>query len=105
MSAGALCSTLGGYPRNRRSLYGNQNPAGSALDASQSDRNNPLDRASPMPLRRTSRTIEDRMDILPPGAPKLEEILLDSDAMPWREKSLKGVSEKMLWRNAETGAR
>jgi quercetin dioxygenase-like cupin family protein len=24
--------------------------------------------------------------------------------MPWREKSLKGVHEKMLWRNEETGA-
>ena len=24
--------------------------------------------------------------------------------MPWREKSLKGISEKMLWRNEETGA-
>ena len=44
------------------------------------------------------------MDALPPGAPKLEEILINSDAMPWREKSLKGVSEKMLWRNPETGA-
>jgi len=44
------------------------------------------------------------MDMLPPGVPKLEEILIDSNAMPWREKSLKGVSEKMLWRNPETGA-
>ena len=44
------------------------------------------------------------MDALPPGAPKLEEILIGSAAMPWREKSLKGVSEKMLWRNPETGA-
>ena len=24
--------------------------------------------------------------------------------LPWREKSLKGVSEKMLWRNEQTGA-
>jgi quercetin dioxygenase-like cupin family protein len=48
--------------------------------------------------------VEDRMHILPPDSPKLEEILIDSDAMPWREKSLKGVSEKMLWRNPDTGA-
>src|SRR5437763_16875117 len=47
---------------------------------------------------------EDAMVKLPDGAPKLEEILLQTDAMPWREKSLKGISEKMLWRNEETGA-
>ena len=41
---------------------------------------------------------------MPKDAPKLEEILIQSDAMPWREKSLKGISEKMLWRNEETGA-
>ena len=41
---------------------------------------------------------------LPEGAPKLEEILIDTEKMPWREKSLKGISEKMLWRNEETGA-
>ena len=41
---------------------------------------------------------------LPEGAPRLEEILLQTDAIPWREKSLKGISEKMLWRNEETGA-
>ena len=44
------------------------------------------------------------MVTLPEGAPKLEEILVDTDKMPWREKSLKGISEKMLWRNEETGA-
>jgi 2,4'-dihydroxyacetophenone dioxygenase len=44
------------------------------------------------------------MSVLPAGAPRLEEILIDSGAMPWREKSLEGVSEKMLWRNEETGA-
>jgi quercetin dioxygenase-like cupin family protein len=42
--------------------------------------------------------------MLPEGAPKLEEILLNTDDIPWREKSLKGISEKMLWRDAETGA-
>ena len=41
---------------------------------------------------------------LPDGAPKLEELLVDTAKMPWREKSLKGISEKMLWRNEETGA-
>ncbi len=41
---------------------------------------------------------------LPEGAPKLDEILVDTAKMPWREKSLKGISEKMLWRNEETGA-
>ena len=41
---------------------------------------------------------------MPAGAPALEEILLDTAKMPWREKSLKGISEKMLWRNEETGA-
>ena len=40
----------------------------------------------------------------PKTAPDLAEILIQSEAMPWREKSLKGVSEKMLWRNEETGA-
>ena len=42
------------------------------------------------------------MNMLPQGAPKLEEILIHSDAMTWREKSLKGIFEKMLWRNEET---
>ena len=41
---------------------------------------------------------------MPAGAPSLDEILLQTETMPWREKSLKGVSEKMLWRNEETGA-
>src|ERR1700755_3669152 len=44
------------------------------------------------------------MTTLPAGAPSLEEILIQSEGMPWREKSLKGISEKMLWRNEETGA-
>ena len=41
---------------------------------------------------------------LPEGAPKLEEILIQTAGVPWREKSLKGVHEKMLWRNEATGA-
>ena len=36
--------------------------------------------------------------------PNLAEILIHSERVPWRAKSLKGVSEKMLWRNEETGA-
>ncbi len=43
------------------------------------------------------------MDATPGGQP-LTELLLQADAMEWRDKSLKGVSEKMLWRNDETGA-
>ena len=42
--------------------------------------------------------------MMPSNAPKLEELLVQSDSIPWREKSLKGISEKMLWRNEETGA-
>lgn len=41
---------------------------------------------------------------MPAGVPDLAEILIQTSGMPWREKSLKGVSEKMLWRNEETGA-
>ena len=41
---------------------------------------------------------------LPAGAPKLEELLVDTAKMPWREKSLKGISEKMLWRDEASGA-
>ena len=40
----------------------------------------------------------------PAGAPSLDEILIQSETMPWREKSLKGIHEKMLWRNEDTGA-
>jgi quercetin dioxygenase-like cupin family protein len=36
--------------------------------------------------------------------PPLEELLIQSRDMPWRAKSLKGVHEKMLWRDAATGA-
>ena len=41
---------------------------------------------------------------MPSGAPNLEEILIQSREVPWREKSLKGVHEKMLWRDDATGA-
>jgi quercetin dioxygenase-like cupin family protein len=36
--------------------------------------------------------------------PALEELLIQSRDMPWRAKSLKGVHEKMLWRDDETEA-
>lgn len=39
-----------------------------------------------------------------PGAPALEELLIATDELPWREKSLAGVSEKMLWRDEASGA-
>ena len=42
--------------------------------------------------------------MLPQGAPSLDEILIQSESVPWRAKSLKGIHEKMLWRNEETGA-
>lgn len=38
------------------------------------------------------------------GAPPLAELLLQTNELEWREKSLKGVSEKMLWRDDATGA-
>lgn len=41
---------------------------------------------------------------LPGGMPPLQEILIQSDALPWRAKSLRGVHEKMLWRDEQTGA-
>jgi 2,4'-dihydroxyacetophenone dioxygenase len=41
---------------------------------------------------------------LPDKAPSLGEILIDTTRMPWREKTSKGVYEKMLWRDAATGA-
>jgi quercetin dioxygenase-like cupin family protein len=36
--------------------------------------------------------------------PNLAEILTDTQQLPWREKSLRGVYEKMLWRNEQTQA-
>ncbi len=39
-----------------------------------------------------------------PGAPNLTEILIQTRDMPWRAKSLKGVHEKMLWRDEKTEA-
>jgi 2,4'-dihydroxyacetophenone dioxygenase len=36
--------------------------------------------------------------------PSLAELLVQSGDLPWRAKSLKGVHEKMLWRDAASGA-
>ena len=41
---------------------------------------------------------------MPAGAPSLDEVLLQSNDIPWRAKSLPGVSEKMLWRDDKGGA-
>lgn len=38
------------------------------------------------------------------GAGGLDEILIQSADVQWREKSLQGVAEKMLWRDEATGA-
>jgi quercetin dioxygenase-like cupin family protein len=38
------------------------------------------------------------------GMPSMDEILIHEAEMPWRAKSLKGVHEKMLWRDEATGA-
>lgn len=40
----------------------------------------------------------------PQNAPQLSEILIQSEELPWREKSLKGLHEKMLWRDEANGA-
>jgi len=39
-----------------------------------------------------------------PGTPNIGELLIQTKDVPWREKSLKGVSEKMLWRDENTSA-
>src|SRR5688572_15028043 len=41
---------------------------------------------------------------LPDNMPKLDEILIKTESVPWRAKSLKGIHEKMLWRDEATGA-
>ena len=41
---------------------------------------------------------------MPAGMPSLAEVLLQSNDIPWREKSLAGVSEKMLWRDEKGGS-
>jgi quercetin dioxygenase-like cupin family protein len=41
---------------------------------------------------------------MPAGMPQLDEVLLKSKDMAWRPKSLRGVYEKVLWRDEATGA-
>src|SRR6476659_4990906 len=41
---------------------------------------------------------------MPAGMPSLDEVQLQSNDMPWRAKSLPGVSEKMLWRDEQGGS-
>lgn len=48
--------------------------------------------------------LRDMVPHLPEGAPDMGEVLLETDNIPWREKSLKGLYEKMLWRDDGTGA-
>ena len=48
--------------------------------------------------------MSDQRDQTSRGGPSLEEILIQTEDLPWREKSLPGVHEKMLFRNEETGA-
>jgi 2,4'-dihydroxyacetophenone dioxygenase len=44
------------------------------------------------------------MPPMPAGMPSVEEVLLQSNDIPWRAKSLAGVSEKMLWRDEKLGS-
>jgi 2,4'-dihydroxyacetophenone dioxygenase len=41
---------------------------------------------------------------MPAGMPGLDEVLLKSEEIAWRPKSLKGLYEKVLWRDDTTGA-
>jgi quercetin dioxygenase-like cupin family protein len=41
---------------------------------------------------------------LPENMPKLDEILIKTESMPWRAKTLKGNPYKKLWRDQATGA-
>jgi len=47
---------------------------------------------------------QDMASPMPAGMPSLQEVLLQSNDIPWREKSLAGVSEKMLWRDEKAGS-
>lgn len=48
--------------------------------------------------------IKDFVPHLPADAPEIGEALVNADNVEWREKSLKGLYEKMLWRDEESGA-
>ncbi len=48
--------------------------------------------------------LKDFVPHLPDGMSDAREVMLKSEAIPWREKSLKGLYEKVLWRDESTGA-
>jgi len=48
--------------------------------------------------------LQDFVPNLPADAPDIGEVLLDAESLEWREKSLTGLYEKLLWRDDETGA-
>ena len=48
--------------------------------------------------------IKDFVPNLPEGAADIGEVLLQAESIAWREKTLKGLYEKMLWRDEKTGA-
>jgi len=54
--------------------------------------------------RYRNRLVEFKGDLPSGAAGPQEELLLDAAALPWQEKSLPGLAQKMLWRNEGTGA-
>jgi len=48
--------------------------------------------------------IKDFVPNLPEDAPDIGEVLLQAEDIAWHEKSLKGLYEKLLWRDEDTGA-
>ena len=56
------------------------------------------------PVSGENMTVSKTPPAMPAGAPNLAEILIQTRDMPWREKSLKGLHEKMLWRDEASGA-
>lgn len=54
--------------------------------------------------RYCNRLVEFKGDLPSGDAGPQEELLLDTAALPWQEKSLPGLAQKMLWRNEQTGA-
>ncbi|HUT48793.1 MAG TPA: cupin domain-containing protein [Alphaproteobacteria bacterium] len=48
--------------------------------------------------------VKDFVPNLPDGVGDLSEVLLKADAIPWREKTLKGLHEKVLWRDEDSGS-
>ncbi len=54
--------------------------------------------------RYRNRLVEFKAPQAAPLAPPQEDLLIDTAQRPWQEKSLPGLSQKMLWRNEQTGA-